>query len=186
MENIPESNIRKTKGANRWGWLKGYYIATWIIAFITTSGFVYSFFTAQDVARTSKETAQLAKETAKALEKLSESLGSYTQPILQFDGYIFSFSGPNKSTVMCENLPSGIVVSYKNKSKVPLMIYKADVKYYYGERQAHDDPINIRAAKGTQILVPEESLASWAEFNKSIIEQLKIPGRLFYWAIYRN
>ena len=103
---------------------KGYYFATYLLAFIAIIGFIWSIIS--------------SNQTSKTLEKLDKGLNSFLEPILVFGDYVWLGDKP----LNCENPPNGINLLYKNASNIPIRFLNYDLISYYGDYKINQSELN--------------------------------------------
>lgn len=119
-------------------WVKGYYVATYILALIAISGFVFSIITSQS--------------TSEILKNMQQEFASSNQPLIRVDKIGWFKEGE----ISCDNPPVGIFVDCRNFSNVPVQVYKTDVRFFYGTKELDDTTKEIGNAESS-ILPPGES-----------------------------
>ena len=128
-------------------WKIGYFVATYILALIAISGFVFSIITFQSTS----EVMQSASET---LKDVQQEFAFSNQPFIRYDNYKW-FKKEGSGDIACDNLPVGILITYRNFSNVPIIIHNVDAQYFYGEKLL-DDIVFTAGTNSSTILPPGE------------------------------
>jgi len=140
-------------------WMKWYYVATYIIAVVAVVGLYISI--------------RSSKEVSLALSTIQKGLVSLTDPLIKYSGHKWFMEGEN---ITCDSPPTGILISYKNVSNVPVMIEESSLKVFYGEKEFKDIVSTSKHEEdGTLILSPGETLQSGTMQKELFQKHLSTP-----------
>lgn len=125
------------------GWVEWYYIATYLLAALAIAGFIWSIVS--------------SKSTAKTVERVQAALGTMVEPLVKVDNHQWEPEPGKKIT--CEHLPIGLFVVVRNRSSVPVQLYRTSFRTFYGRIELDEMVENTEVgASGTVILAPGEGL----------------------------
>lgn len=131
-------------------WKRGYYVATYILAFIAVFGSIISIIMSRSTSKVMKGMQQelatsniMSQSISKVMKGMQQELATSNAPLVKIDGYGWVKDGTEISP---ENPPSGVYVSCYNVSRVPIQIHEMDIKFFYGKKAFPDAVAEIGEA----------------------------------------
>lgn len=119
-------------------WKIGYYSATYVLAVIAISGFIYSIITSQS--------------TTNVLDNMQQELAFSNEPLVKIDNCGWFKEGE----ISCDNPPVGVYVDCRNFSNVPVQVRETDARFFYGEKEFTDAVRKVGGEASSHILPPGE------------------------------
>lgn len=140
-------------------WKIGYYIATYILALVAITGFIFSTRSSKNISEVLKSvqedfasSTQTLQDTSKTLYDLQREFTLSNQPLIKFNKIKWFKDGE----ISCDNPPIGVLAICSNLSNVPIQIYETDARFFYGTKELDDITKEI-GNPGVSIIAPGET-----------------------------